>query len=68
MAARLDLNLMSGDAAFEPDTARAELVTILRNMAQQIEDGAEGAFRFHDTNGNACGGAFLEIWDDEASA
>ena len=66
MAARLDLNLHSGNAAFEPDTAAHEIARILRALADRIEGGAEGPFTLRDVNGNKCGAAHLEIWNDEA--
>ncbi len=68
MAARLDLNLHSGNAAFEPDSAAAALARILRKLADHIEAGQEGGFNLGDVNGNQCGRAWLEVWDDEAAA
>lgn len=68
MAIRLDLNLHSGDDAFTPDAAPAELARVLRCMAAAVEKGREGPFTLRDVNGNTCGSAHLEIWDDEASA
>ena len=66
MAIRFDLNLNSGNAAFEPATAATELARILRRLADTIENEFQGAFTLRDVNGNACGSAFLEIGDGEA--
>lgn len=65
MAIRLDLNLHSGSAAFAPDFARVELGRILRLLATKIEGGSDGEIPLRDVNGNRCGGAFIEIWNDE---
>ena len=67
MAIRLDLNLHSGNAAFDPATSdpAQEIARLLRALADQIEDGREGPFNLHDVNGQPAGAAHLEIWDDE---
>lgn len=65
MAIRFDLNLNSGNAAFEPGNAAHEAARILRALADKIEGGAEGPFTLRDVNGNACGSAFLEIGNGE---
>lgn len=68
MAIRLDLNLHSGNSAFDPADAAHEAARILRALADSIEAGKEGHFTLRDINGNTCGGAFLEIWDDGLQA
>lgn len=64
MAIRLDLNMNSGSAAFTGNEA-GEVARILRAFADMIETGREGHFHLRDLNGNGCGGAFFEVWDDE---
>jgi hypothetical protein len=61
----LSLTLTSGDDAFQDGKHTMELAAILRNLARQIEDGAEGEFSLRDTNGNGCGVAFLGVKVDE---
>lgn len=67
MAIRLDLTLHSGNAAFDPATGTPahEAARLLRALADQIEEGREGAFILRDVNGQSTGAAHLEIWDDE---
>lgn len=66
MAIHFDLILSSGNAVFDPDTARPELARILRALADRIENGSEGKFRLDDLNGNCCGFVILEVGDGEA--
>jgi hypothetical protein len=59
-------SLTTGDDAFQDGRHTAELAAILRNLARQIEDGAEGEFSLRDTNGNGCGCAFLGVKEGDA--
>jgi len=61
----LHVSMQSEGDAFQDGNAPAEVARVLRALADSIESGREGSFHLLDANGNGCGNASLEIWDDE---
>lgn len=65
MAIEISLTMRSEGDAFAEGRAPAEIARILRDLADAIADGAEGAVHLVDVNGNGCGRAMIEIWTGE---
>lgn len=63
MNVSLNVNLESGNAAFE-NSAAMETARILRALAESLESGKEGRFHLVDLNGNLVGKAFFEVWTE----